>query len=99
MDLILLQDVHNLGKGGDLVTVKPGYGRNYLLPRGLAVKATTASKREIEHQKAVATAKAAKMKASAEALAKRLADSPITLKRRAGEQEKLFGSVTAIDVA
>jgi large subunit ribosomal protein L9 len=97
--LILREDVENLGRGGDVVDVKPGYGRNFLLPRGLAVAANTRNLREIEHQKAVATAKAAKLKASAEAVAKRLAETPITLKRKAGEQDKLFGSVTAIDIA
>ena len=99
MKLILREDVENLGRGGDVVDVKPGYGRNFLLPRGLAVVANPKNLREIEHQKAVASAKAAKLKASAEAVAKRLAETPITLKRKAGEQEKLFGSVTALDVA
>ncbi len=99
MKLILREDVENLGRGGDVVDVKPGYGRNFLLPRGLAVTANTKNLREIEHQKAVATAKAAKLKASAEAVAKRLAETPITLKRKVGEQDKLFGSVTALDIA
>lgn len=99
MKLILREDVENLGRGGDVVDVKPGYGRNFLLPRGLAVVANTKNLREIEHQKSVAAAKAAKLKASAEAVAKRLAETPITLKRKAGEQDKLFGSVTAIDIA
>ena len=99
MKVILREDVENLGHGGELVDVKPGYGRNYLLPRGLAVAANPKNIREIEHQKAVASAKAAKMKASAEALAKRLSDTPLTLKRKAGEQDKLFGSVTAMDLA
>jgi len=99
MKLILREDVENLGKGGDLVDVKPGYGRNFLLPRGLAVAANPKNLREIEHQKGVATAKAAKLKASAEAIAKRLSDTPVTLKRKVGEQDKLFGSVTALDVA
>ncbi len=99
MKLILREDVDNLGKGGELVEVRPGYGRNFLLPRGLAVTANTKNLREIEHQKAVATAKAAKLKASAEAVAKRLAETPITLKRKVGEQDKLFGSVTALDIA
>jgi large subunit ribosomal protein L9 len=99
MKLILREDVENLGKGGDLVDVKPGYGRNFLLPRGLAVAANTKNVRELEHQKAVASAKAAKLKASAEAVAKRLAETPVVLRRKAGEQEKLFGSVTAIDIA
>ena len=99
MKLILREDVENLGRGGDVVDVKPGFGRNYLLPRGLAVTANTRNLREIEHQKAVATAKAAKLKASAEAVAKRLAETPVTLKRKVGEQDKLFGSVTALDIA
>jgi large subunit ribosomal protein L9 len=99
MKLILREDVENLGKGGDLVDVKPGYGRNFLLPRGLAVAANPRNVRELEHQKGVASAKAAKLKASAEAIAKRLAETPVVLKRKAGEQEKLFGSVTASDIA
>jgi large subunit ribosomal protein L9 len=99
MKLILREDVENLGKGGDLVDVKPGFGRNYLLPRGLAVVANTKNVRELEHQKTVASAKAAKLKASAEAVAKRLAETPVVLRRKAGEQDKLFGSVTAIDIA
>ena len=99
MKLILREDVENLGKGGELVEVKPGYGRNYLLPRGLAVLANPKNVKELEHQKAVAQAKAAKLKASAEAVAKRLSDTPVTLKRKVGEQDKLYGSVTAMDVA
>ncbi len=99
MKLILREDVENLGRGGDVVDVKPGYGRNFLLPRGLAVSANPRNIREIEHQKAVATAKAVKLKASAEAIAKRLNETPVTLKRKVGEQDKLFGSVTALDIA
>ncbi len=99
MKVILREDVENLGRGGEVVDVKPGYGRNFLLPRGLAVLANPKNVREVEHQKAVASAKAAKMKASAEAVAKRLAETPVTLKRKVGEQDKLYGSVTALDVA
>ncbi|MFT3913599.1 MAG: 50S ribosomal protein L9 [Anaeromyxobacteraceae bacterium] len=99
MKLILREDVDNLGKGGEVVDVKPGYGRNFLIPRGLAVPASTKNVRELEHEKAMASAKAAKLKASAEAVAKRLSDTPITLKRKVGEQDKLYGSVTALDVA
>jgi large subunit ribosomal protein L9 len=99
MKVILREDVTNLGKGGEVVEVKPGYGRNFLLPRGLAVVANPKNVREIEHQKQIASAKAAKQKASAEAVAKRLADTPIVLKRKVGEQDKLYGSVTALDVA
>ncbi len=99
MKLILREDVDNLGKGGEVVDVKPGYGRNFLLPRGLAVVANPKNVREIEHQKKIADAKAAKAKASAEAVAKRLSDTPVVLKRKVGEQDKLYGSVTALDVA
>jgi large subunit ribosomal protein L9 len=99
MKLILREDVPNLGRGGEVVDVKPGYGRNFLLPRKLAVVANPKNLRDIEHQKQVATAKAAKLKASAEAVAKRLADTPVTLKRKVGEQDKLYGSVTAMDIA
>ena len=98
MKLILREDVENLGKGGELVEVKPGYGRNYLLPRGLAVLANPRNVKELEHQKAVAQAKAAKLKASAQAVAKRLSETPVTLKRKVGEQDKLYGSVTALDL-
>ncbi len=99
MKLILREDVENLGKGGELVEVKPGYGRNFLLPRGLAVLANPKNVRELEHQKSIASAKAAKMKASAQAVAKRLSETPVTLSRKVGEQDKLYGSVTAMDVA
>ena len=67
--------------------------------RGLAVLANPKNVRDLEHQKAIAQAKAAKLKASAQAVAKRLADTPVTLKRKVGEQDKLYGSVTAMDVA
>jgi large subunit ribosomal protein L9 len=99
MKVILREDVENLGKGGEVVDVKPGYGRNFLLPRGLAVVANPKNVHEIEHQKQIASAKAAKQKASAEAVAKRLADTPVVLRRKVGEQDKLYGSVTALDVA
>ena len=99
MKLILREDVYNLGKGGDLVEVKAGYGRNFLIPGGLAVLANPKNIREVEHQKAVAAAKAAKLRASAEAIAKRLSDTPVSLRRKVGEQDKLYGSVTAMDVA
>jgi large subunit ribosomal protein L9 len=99
MKVILREDVENLGKGGELVEVKNGYGRNFLIPRGLAVVANPRNIREVEHQKSVAAAKAAKLRASAEAVARRLADTPITLRRKVGEQDKLYGSVTAMDIA
>lgn len=99
MKIILREDVENLGKGGELVEVRAGYGRNFLIPRGLAVLANAKNVRDLEHQRKVAEAKAAKLKQSAEALAKRLSETPVTLKRKVGEQDKLYGSVTALDVA
>ena len=99
MKLILREDVDHLGKGGELVDVKPGYGRNFLLPRGLAVHANLKNVRDLEHQRKIAESKATKLRASADAVAKRLADTPVTLKRKVGEQDKLYGSVTAMDVA
>jgi large subunit ribosomal protein L9 len=99
MKVILREDVENLGKGGELVEVRPGYGRNFLIPRGLAVLANAKNVRELDHQKKVAEAKAAKLKQSAEAFARRLAETPVTLKRKVGEQDKLYGSVTALDIA
>ena len=72
MKLILREDVENLGKGGELVDVKPGYGRNYLLPRGLAVLANAKNVRELEHQKKVAEAKASKLSKEANELAQKL---------------------------
>jgi len=99
MKVILREDVENLGKGGELVEVRPGYGRNFLIPRGLAVLANAKNVRELDHQRKVAEAKAAKLKQSAEAFAKRLAETPVTLKRKVGEQDKLYGSVTALDIA
>ena len=99
MKVILREDVENLGKGGELVEVRPGYGRNFLIPRGLAVLANAKNVRELDHQKKVAEAKAAKLKQSAEAFAKRLAETPVALRRKVGEQDKLYGSVTALDIA
>ena len=98
MKLILREDVEHLGKGGELVEVKAGYGRNFLLPRGLAVTANPKNVKDLDHQKRIAEAKAAKLKASAEAVAKRLHDTPIVLRRKVGEQDKLYGSVTALDI-
>ncbi len=108
MKLILREDVYNLGKSGELVTVKPGYGRNYLLPRGIAVLANAENVKQLEHEKAVIEAKSAKMKGSAEEQGKKLSAIKVTIKRKVGEQkaaegeaavQKLYGSVTALDVA
>ena len=98
VQLILRDDVPNLGKIGDVVRVKPGYARNYLLPRGLAVEASPKNLRVLEHQRRVIAAKADREHKSAEASAKRLDGLQITVRARAGEEGRLFGSVTNMDV-
>jgi len=99
MKVILREDVPNLGNVGDVVEVRPGYGRNFLIPTAKAVLATAGNVRRIEHEKQVALAAQAKKKAGATELAKRLGQVEVTIRRRVGEQDKLFGSVTAIDIA
>lgn len=99
MRVILKQEVPNLGEAGDIVTVKAGYGRNYLIPRGLAIAASEGSVRQIEHQNRIAEAIRRKQVAAAEALAAQMADVAVTIRREAGEDDKLFGSVTKRDIA
>ncbi len=99
MRVILREDVYNLGKSGELVNVKDGFARNYLLPRNLALLASEANVRQLEHEKAVIALRQAKLKGAAEDQAKKLSGLAITIKRKAGEQDKLFGSVTALDIA
>lgn len=99
MKVILREDVHNLGKAGEVVEIKRGYGRNYLVPRKKAVLATEASLRHVEHEKQVALARKAKQKAAAGDLASKLEGAKLTIVRRVGEQDKLYGSVTALDIA
>lgn len=99
LQVVLKEDVDHLGSTGDLVRVKPGYARNYLIPRGLAAMATNASIRQIEHEKKLALARAAKERASAEGIAAALSEITFTIDRRVGDEGKLFGSVTAADIA
>jgi len=98
VQVILRDDVANLGKIGDVVRVKPGFARNFLLPRGLAVEANPKNLRVLEHQKRVISAKADREHKSAEAAGKRLDGLRITIQARAGEEGRLFGSVTNMDV-
>lgn len=98
VQVILRDDVPNLGKIGDVVRVKPGYARNFLLPRGLAVEANPKNLRMLEHHKRVITAKADREHKSAETSAKRLEGLQLTVRARAGEEGRLFGSVTNMDV-
>jgi len=99
MQIILTQDVENLGKAGELVSVRPGYGRNYLVPRGLAVSATVRNKNRLDHEKSLIERKVAKERASATDLAGRLNGMTLQFERSVGEDEKLFGSVTNRDIA
>src|SRR5512143_506545 len=99
MKVILREDVENLGKSGDLVTVKDGFGRNYLLPRKLAVLASEQNIRQLDHEKAVIAARQAKLKGAAEEQAKKIGSLQVTIRRKVGEQDKLYGSVTALDIA
>ena len=98
VELILRDDVPNLGKIGDVVRVRPGYARNFLLPRGLAVEANRMNLQLLEHQKRVIGAKAERDRKGAEALASRLGGVRLIVKARAGEEGRLFGSVTNLDV-
>ena len=98
MQVILKEDVHNLGKSGDLVNVKPGYGRNYLIPQGLAVVATAGNIKQIEHEKKLITARNAKLAKDAQAVADKLAAVEVQIERQVGEEDKLFGSVTSRDI-
>ena len=99
IEVILREDVHSLGKAGDLVRVKPGYARNFLLPKGFAYQATDGNKKRIEAEAKSRNARLAADKVDAEALAGVLGQVPITLARKVGEGDRLFGSITAQDIA
>src|ERR1022692_2882479 len=99
MEVILKEDVHNLGHRGDLVKVAAGYGRNYLLPRKLAVAATEGNRKMVEQQKTASIRKEAVERGDAQKLSDMLLGVQVTVSRKAGEGDHLFGSVTAIDVA
>lgn len=99
MEVILKEDVAKLGSRGDVIKVAEGYGRNYLLPKKLAIEATPANKAVIEQMKAAAVRRSAKEKADAEALAAQFAGVTLSFKRRAGEHDQLFGSVTSAEIA
>lgn len=98
MQVILQENIDNLGKVGDIVKVKPGYARNYLIPRGLAAEADARNVSRLEHQKRAAEARKGKIKAEAEKLAKSFEAARIVLPRQVGEEDKLFGSVTSMDI-
>jgi large subunit ribosomal protein L9 len=99
MEVILREDVSNLGHRGDVVKVADGYGRNYLLPKNLAMEATAANKAVIEQMKAAAVRRSAKEKAEAEQLVTQLNTVALVFTRKVGEGDHLFGSVTSSDIA
>jgi large subunit ribosomal protein L9 len=99
MQIILTKDVDTLGNAGDLVRVKPGYGRNYLLPRGLALLATAANIRQLEHHRREIAAQQAKVRAEHEANAAKLKEAVVSIPRKVGAEDKLFGSVSTKDIA
>lgn len=99
LEVILTQDVDNLGDAGQVVRVKPGYGRNYLLPRGLALLATRGNKSQLEHQRRAIEAAQAEVRKQHEELAKKLAGTTVSIARKQGEDDKLFGSVSTKDIA
>jgi large subunit ribosomal protein L9 len=99
MKIILQKSVDKLGHPGDIVEVADGYARNFLVPRGLAVKATRGGMRHIESLKRAHSVRVSAAKAEAETVASKLAGTPVTVQARVGEEGKLFGSVTSAEVA
>src|SRR6266446_5642397 len=99
MEVILKEDVPKLGSRGDVVKVAEGYGRNFLLPRKLAIEANSANKAVIEQMKAASVRRSAKEKHEAEALAKQFEGLSVSFQRRSGENDQLFRSVTSSDIA
>ncbi len=99
MEVILKKDVKGTGKEGDVVKVSPGYGRNKLIPSGVAIEATEANKRALKREKDNLAKKNAEEKAAAEKLANSLKSKTITVKTKVGENGKLFGSITSMDIA
>jgi len=99
MEVILKEDVPKLGSRGDVVKVAEGYGRNYLLPRKLAIEASAANKAVIDQMKAASLRRGVKEKSDAELLAKQFDGVGVQFVRRAGENDQLFGSVTSSDIA
>ena len=99
MEVILREHVDNLGRRGDVVKVAAGYARNYLLPRKLALPVTEASRRQIERERDKAEARDAEERSGAEALAQRMGAVDISIARRVGENQTMYGSVTSADIA
>ena len=99
MEIILKENVKGLGYKNDIISVKPGYGRNYLIPKGLAILANASNKKMIAENVKQASHKAAKVKQDAEALAESLAGLTLTISTKAGESGKIFGAITTLQVS
>ena len=99
MDIILTKDVEKLGKAGQVVRVKPGYGRNYLIPRGLALLATKGNIAQHEHHRRAIERDQERIRAEHRAIAKKLEGISVSIARKVGKDEKLFGSVGVRDIA
>jgi large subunit ribosomal protein L9 len=98
MRVILKQSVSHLGEAGEIVKVSPGYGRNFLIPRGLAISASEGSVRQAEHQERLAEAIRRKQMNGAQELSAKLENVSVSIRREAGDDDKLFGSVTKRDI-
>lgn len=99
MEVILKQDVKGTGKAGQIVKVSDGYARNKLIPGGLAIEATPANKKAFEREQAKAAEKLAQDRAAAEEFARRLEDNIVVVKTKVGENGRLFGAITSMDIA
>jgi large subunit ribosomal protein L9 len=99
MQVILRDDMENLGKSGEVVNVKSGYARNFLLPRGLAVHATASDVARVEHEKRVIASRTARLAKETQAEADKLSQVSVSIARAVGEEDKLYGSVTTRDIA
>jgi large subunit ribosomal protein L9 len=99
MKVILKEDVRNVGNMGEIVDVSDGFARNFLVPRKLAVEANVKNIKSIEHEKKVIEERAKKIRISAQDLSDKLANTTLVIKAKAGEEGKLFGSVTTMDIA
>ena len=99
MEVILKEDIKGLGYKSDIVAVKPGYGRNFLIPRGLAVIANESNKKAVAENVKQAAHKAEKLKKDAEGVAQKLGDIVLEIKAKVGESGKIFGAITALQIA
>ncbi|MFZ5764560.1 MAG: 50S ribosomal protein L9 [Thermodesulfobacteriota bacterium] len=99
MELILKETIDTLGQEGDIVKVKPGYGRNYLMPQGKAVLASKANRAILEQEMSAIRARKEQERQAAEELSKKIAGATVVIEQRVGEENKLYGSVTSADIA